>query len=389
MLSVLDHTASAGSNALIVLAVTKWEGLAHAGDFAIAYSFFLLALGLCRALLGEPLLQMTSAQVWRVTVSTRSTAGAAVTFLAAAAALAAIAALLDGRAAEILLVFAAGTPVLLLQDYQRHQLFGLRSYSWALASDGWWLAASLGAFLFAPHLPGTLPQAWVVSGCLAVVLSSLGLASARGRRDPADAAGTTPVLARGWRSALIGNFVITQGSTQAVILIIAATAGATAAGAIRAVATPYGLLFVLYTGVGVVLLTSAREASLRRVLWLYLAAAAAMAAGLALTPDVVGRAVFGSDGWDSVEQLNLPIAASLVGQGWVYAASLLWRRRGDVERFVRIRVFANVWPLAGAFLGAAWGGAMGAAVGLAVAHLFGGGAALVVSRRWLRTSGAT
>lgn len=384
VLSVVDHAASAASNAFIVLAVARWQGLQQAGDFAVAYSFFLLALGLCRAYHGEAVLQLRAEAALAALRSPGRTAQALMTFLLAGGALFAASRAFDGEIAGYLVTFAVGAPLLLLQDYQRYLLFRFRRYGWAVASDSLWFAVSATAYLFAPDLPGDLATIWVAGGCVSLLLTTLGVARlVHGQPSISeDAAGTAPPP-NAWRRALFGNFLITQGSMQAVTLITAAVAGATAVGALRTVATPYGLLFVLYVGTGVAVLTAPTAPSFRRMLWIFLGAAVVLAVALELTPDRLGQVLVGADGWRSVQRLNLPIAASLVGQGWVYAAMLLWRRLGHVGHFVRLRVFTNLAPLAGAYFGASYDGAFGAAVGLAVAHLFGGAMALALSYRWL------
>ena len=387
LLSFLDQAASAASNAFIVLAVTRWQGLERAGEFAVAYSFFLLALGLCRAYYGEAALQASQDHALAAARSVRHTAQALATFVLVGVLLFAVSLAFDEDISDYLVTFAFGAPLLLLQDYQRYLLFRFRRYGWAVASDTLWFGVSAAAYLVAPDLPENLAQVWVFGGCVSLLLTSVGIARivsesphAAGDRGGA-VESTHPPGA--WRRALFGNFLITQGSTQAVTLITAAVAGATAVGALRTVATPYGLLFVLYVGTGVAVLTSPTAPSFRRMLAIFLGAAAVMALAIELAPTRLGETLVGVGGWQSVQELNLPIAASLVGQGWVYAAALLWRRRGHIAHFVRLRLFASLAPLAGAYVGATRDGAYGAAVGLAAAHLIAGGVSLGLSIRWL------
>jgi hypothetical protein len=379
--SFADHAASAGSNAMVVLTVTKWEGLVAAGHFAVAYSLFLLVLGLCRALVGEPILQLSATQVWCESNRRRQLSACGLLFTASGAFLLVSGLVVGGDTRRTLSIFAFAAPALLLQDYQRHQLFGLRRYELATASDAVWLAGSLVAFFFAPSLPMSVAAWWALSGVVSAFVSTLAVVLA-GRKAEKNF-GPAGTQSR-WRGALVGNFVMTQGSAQAVMLIVAAEAGAAAAGALRAVATPYGLLFVLYTSIGVVLLTQPGRTSLTRLLLIFAAAAGLGMLAIALSPDRLGTALFGIAGWHSVQRLSVPIGLSLVGQGWVFASSLEWRIRDQATRYVRMRAFALALPLVGCILGAELSGAMGAAIGLAGAHLVAGATSLGLTFAWMR-----
>lgn len=388
-LSLTDQAASASSNALIALAVVRWEGLSAAGDFGIAYSFFLLVLGLSRALFGEPLLQQgipgtapdgETPKVRRLAV-----------FGAIGLTLLALSAALGGRSGDYLRVIALGSPVLLIQDYQRYRLFALRRFGWALASDAWWMSLSLAAYLVEASRRVGFVNIWVAGGTSSAVLTSVPLilrARALRRRAAAGttilpAAGTAAHGLRSWRWPLVAEYVLMQASGQLVILAVAGAAGSVAVGAIRTVATAYGLLFVVYVGTGVAVMTAQETPRFRPILVTFALAGLALAGAIWLLPESGGAAVFGMEGWRSLRGLNLPMCISTIGQGWVFVATLLWRKTGDAGRYLRLGVLTAVEPIVGAWVGAKLGAAPGAAIGLAVANMGNGLVALSLSRRWM------
>lgn len=164
--TAVDQGLSAGSNLLISIAAGRAGGERLLGQFTLAFTAYLLALGFSRALFSEPLLSLP------LTADRGPERSAVTSVLGFSVAVAGVSAVV-GAAVHVLplVALAAVLPALLVQDLLRFAAFRRRAARAAVALDGIWLAVLL---LLLPVITG------VGSAAVLVLLWGLGALLAAG-----------------------------------------------------------------------------------------------------------------------------------------------------------------------------------------------------------------
>lgn len=133
-----DQVLSSLSNLVISAAVGRAGGTRLLGQFALAFTAYLLLLGFQRALVSEPLMSLRATED---RAPDRAALGSAGAYAVVVAAVVAAAGLVVSEPA--LLVLALVLPALLLQDALRFQAFQRQDPRTAALLDGIWLAVVL------------------------------------------------------------------------------------------------------------------------------------------------------------------------------------------------------------------------------------------------------
>ncbi|TDB79764.1 hypothetical protein [Micromonospora sp. KC721] len=363
--AVLATALSSGGNLLLSLTVARLAPIDDLGRFALAFSLYVLATGLCRAMVTEGVLAAAadvSAAPPRVLVVGLGCAAVVL-----------VAGLADGSG--YLVITGLALPGLLLHDHARTVGVGLgrpvpscqREAVWTGATA---LAAGLG--LAGVLGPAAVFALWAGTGAL------LGHATALLAGQPAqpgwrlDRAATRASLSYG------AQFLVTAGSAQLALTAVAVAAGMAVVGALGAGRTllgPAALLVGSATALVIPRLAGARSAGAAvrrrgavRVAAVLLAVTAPAGLAVLLLPDVVGRTVLG-DNWRHAQPLLALLAVETVAAGTAMVAFAGHRVQGAARRALLIGSILGVLRIPLVTAGAVLRGATGAAVALALLGL--------------------
>lgn len=375
---VIDQGLSSVSNLALGVVVAREVGAHAYGAFSIAYSIYLLALVLNRAVSSDPLvIRYSDGAVPARRAAIRRSAGAAVATGLAVGLLCALAGLaVGGDVGNSLLALALFLPGLLVQDAYRFAFFALGTPAQAGANDAVWVL--LQAFAFAAVIvlgQSTAPVllgAWGAAATLAALVAPWQAGAAPSPRQASE-----------WireHGDLVGRYVLdvisVAGSVQLTVLGLSLIAGLQAAGSLRAawvLLGPLNALFLAAQSAAVpegVRLGRGAVADLKRMC-LELAIVLAALAGvwvlvLAVMPDHLGRALLGAS-WHGAREVLVPLGLSNIAVGVIVAANSGLRVLADARRALRARIQILPVTAVGGLGGAVLGGAWGAAVGLLVA----------------------
>jgi hypothetical protein len=372
---VADQALSSLLNLVLGLLVARAVSAGAFGAFALAFSTYLLVVGICRALVAEPLLVRASDDPsdWRL--STRAATGAAlvigVVFGVLCVATGAVA---GGVLGHALVALGLVLPVLLLQDMWRYAFFAAARGGRAFVTDLSCAAILIPVLtvLSVKSVDGVEPfiLCWGLAALLAAIV---GVALAR----------IVPSvrLARSWiigqkdlAFPFAGEFVVVSAGELA-LFGIGGLVGLGAVGALRGGQILLGPVRVLQLGIRLAAIPDGVRAlrrsssELRRmcVVLSVLLTAAPLAWGgaLLLLPDRVGEAALGST-WKQADATLVPLSLALAGTGAMTGAFIGLRALAAAGRSLRLRLMTAPFIVAGALVGAAIGGATGAAWGTAV-----------------------
>jgi O-antigen/teichoic acid export membrane protein len=363
------------SNFALVVVVARATSPQAFGAFAIAYSLVLLLIGGLRGAVGETL---------SVTLRHRSdgSAGMGAALLLGGAAGLVLAGLGALWPSEDLrpwfLTFAAGLPILALQDAGRFVGFATQRPGVAAISDGLWLTCQVGGWIALAFLGPVDGHAVVL-----VWWSAAGLAAAFALKMTGK-----PAVAAGWRwlrrhRAIASSFgsetVIALGGTQAAIYALGWFAGLPASGALRGAQSLYGPVRSFSTGVASVALPEAARrwsgqgrgqmlGYLRRVSIGLTAIAVGAAAVLSAFPDELGSALL-DETWPAASSVMPAVGIGVVAGSVTVGAHLGLRAVKVTLALVVLRAVTTGLTVAAGVGGAAMGGLRGAAYGLAGAFV--------------------
>lgn len=377
-----SQSVSSLSTLLATTVVARSVDAVAFGRFSLAFVTFFMVQSLGRAFVLQPLAIRFGARGASATEAVGAAVGASVSVGALAGAVLAPAALaVGGEFGSVLLVVAVCLPLLLLQDSYRFACFVAAQPRRAAASDCLWLAGQVlltGLVLAGTPTVALLTGAWAGGGCLAAAwalrrigLRSLGngLAFAVAHRD------------LGWRFA--GEFVVLNGTSYLVILIIAPIVGVAGVGAIRGGTTLFGPFTTVLFGITSAALSEGSRLAARRpdrfvpTLRLLSAGFGVLAASwglvLMVMPSAWGRALLG-DTWSSTHDLLPLLTIGQAAVGVACGAMMGLRVSARAGEILRLRVMVAASTLALALFGAQWG-ASGALAGTALS-------------RWLLAAGA-
>ncbi len=379
--AIFDQGLSSGSNLVLALIVSRVGTAQELGSFTIAFTWYLVSIGLVRGMINEPLLifarRSDDHPVDMGYLRTASRLGGLLAvqlfFIGLIVAVAAPHAL-DG----FLAAFAIATPAACLQDTVRISAFARLRPTAAVLSDVAWLVLEIplliglatGAIVLAPHV---LVLVWGLFG----LLSALPFLPLTFRGEKGTSWRSVAHTNRELSPALFLDFVSTQLSTQAALLIAVAIVGTAAVGAYRAVLIVFGPLGVAFFGLRTLLLPNIvglkdHPERLRRsiieISALCAGGAVAITAIVAVVPTDTMRSLLGSS-WPAGLALLVAtgVAQVLNGAGVGPRAGL--RVLTDGGAIVTTRVGYLVTCLVAAPLGAALIGITGFSLGLAAAEL--------------------
>jgi O-antigen/teichoic acid export membrane protein len=363
----LDQALSGGSNVLITVVAARTLGIDSFGLFGIVFILYVTALGLCRALVSEPLLIQPAAAEAR---SNDVIGSAAVVGTAAGGVIALVglgALLWEDQLVGPLLILAVCMPLLVVQDVGRYLGFAAARPTQSVLLDSVWLflvvAASSLLLVFDVWSLGWLVSAWGMSGALA---GGLALWMRR-----------TPVLRLSlrwlreswdysWRYTL--SFASTQGAavlTTFGLFIIVSPAGLAAVRGAMLLTSPMLTMQAASVAAGIAEVArhadrpAAVSSHVRRTTLVTCCAAALVLAVLLVMPDWAGRLVLG-DTWNVTTPLLLPVGVHLLLLGTVSGPRAGLLGTAQVRRAVPLDVFATVSVLAAVIVGAEVSGAPGA-----------------------------
>jgi O-antigen/teichoic acid export membrane protein len=361
---------SSMGNLMVSVTIARGESLARLGQFALAFSIYVLAVGLVRTAITESVLagRMESAARTAVDGARRACIVAV-----GIGALAAVGGMLLGS--PYLAIIGLALPGLVIYDYVKAISLGVGVTRVALAQEALWtgcVAAAVVTALWAPVAPVLVFASWAGAG------ASIGLAAAlRQRYD----------VLPGWGldrhqthvAATFGaQFLVTNGAAQLALTGLASAAGMAVVGAVGAARTVFGPVALLVTTLSSLIVpylarrrpttTRARIRTAGPVVVLIFGLALPLVLAVCLLPDGLGRAVLGEN-WSAarpllpllaVEALLAPVALVAFAGHRVQAASTRALLIGGVLGPVRIAVIV----VGGVLFGA--GGAAGALAVLAV-----------------------
>lgn len=372
-----DQALSSATNFAMSLFIARFLAPAAFGSFALALAAWMTLLGLSRASLVQPYVVEAARQElpeWRAT--TRSAAGAVVVAGICGGALIAIIGVAIGPATasgQAFVVLGALAPFLVTQDFWRFAAFSRSRARAAFANDAAWAATQALCLVLLVSEHSTAAAAMAAWGSGAIVGAFLGMLQF----------GLVPSLSRAtlrWArriSPLAGWFglsnILYTGATQAVAVIVAASAGRAALGGLRATQTLLGpAQLVAQSGDAVALPAGSRQfaSSGTRGLTVFVvryglaltAVLGAYGAILVVGRDEILRFLLG-DKFVAYGDLVLPLALGLVATSWSFASSVALRasmagRRlasGEAIGAVAKVVFVAVLVQVNGVVGAAWG----------------------------------
>ncbi|MEV1013695.1 hypothetical protein AB0I89_04450 [Micromonospora sp. NPDC049801] len=304
LLALVVGGLSSGGNLLLAITVTRLESVGGLGQFALAFSFYIVGSGLVRSTVTDTVLATG--------VGVASASRRAILLGLVGGTLVCAAGVAYGS--PYLLFAGLALPGLALYDYTKAVAVGIGAPSAAMAQEITWAALTgcvVLAGLFRVIDPPSVFALWGGGGAL------IGLVVAA-RRGYA--------LVPGWRvgraetRVAVGfgtQFLLTNGSAQLALTAVALVAGTAVVGALSAGRTLLGPVnLVLSTAATLVLpqlaRTRAESRTVRtraavRLALLVAAAIGPLTVAVALLPDAVGRELLGSN-WSVARSLLVLLA---------------------------------------------------------------------------------
>ncbi len=373
-----DQAFSSLTNFVLGVFVARSVGIREFGMFGLAFAAYSVAMGITRAVAGEPFgvrYSTCPTDEWRR--GARDSMGAVLAIGVAVGLICVVAGLfLGGTVRAVLLALGLAMPFLMVQDGWRYIFFASGESKRAFVNDLVWSLLLIPSFaiviLSGVESAWSFVVAWAAAAAVAAVvgcfqarlvpLPTRFLTWCRGERD----------LIPGF----LGDFAVRNGTQRATVFLVAAIAGLAATGALRGADMLLGPVTILFMGVNPIAVPEAarlikrRPARLPRAMALLScvlsASAVLLGAALLLLPDWIGRTLL-SDTWEPAREvvfwLSLALAASAANTG----AMIGMRALGDSKRMFRTRLVAAPTILVGVVIGASVGGAAGAAIGNAAA----------------------
>jgi O-antigen/teichoic acid export membrane protein len=363
----VDQAIVGGSNVLVAVFAARLLDAASFGLFGIVFILYVLAQGVSRSLVCDPLLvhPIEAERRRGEVVGTGCVLGAGLGLAVALIGLAMYP--IDTRLGAALLVLGACLPLLVLQDLGRYLAIATQRPVAALVLDVTWLLLVAGAVvpLFlanADSLPWFI-AAWAGSGAIVGLLRLIQY-RAHGIRLGLEWLRYTWGFS--WRYLI--SYVATQGGALAAASAVGAIASARALGGVQGailLVRPFMTFQIAVTAasIGHVTRSLGAEGEIRRyVAWISLLTTTAAAVNLAVMivlPDGVGEALLG-DSWDVAEPLLLATGVQIVFLGAMTGvrAGLLGMRA--IRKVMTIDVATTALVFAASIAGAAINGALGA-----------------------------
>jgi len=377
-----DQALSSLTNFVLGIVVARAVGLTDFGAFGLAFTGYLIVIGVSRAVNGQPILIRYSGvatAVWRraaaAVTGTALVIGLASSVLALAIALAG-----DGAVRAAFLALALVLPGLVVQDAWRFAFFAHGRGRDAFLNDLVWAVTQISAFVLAIYLgQGTVFWAVIAWGGAATLAAFIGIAQARVL--------PSPTLARSWTlehrdllPSYIGETAAYILSGQLVLYAIGLVAGLAVVGAVRAAQILLGPLNIVVQGLYLVAVPEAvlvLRRSVRRLVELCLAAGLAVAGVsvawtlfLVFLPESIGEALLG-EVWIPVHSILLVMGLAYTAVNLTAGASIGLRALAAAPRTFTAALITSVVGFTGAVVGASVAGLEGTAAGFLVTQTFG------------------
>lgn len=372
-----DQGASSLSNIVVGIFAARALSAEAFGAFGAAWLAYYVAIGACRAVVGEPLLSRYSHEAAeRRARRLPHVLGATVTIGVVAAVAATVASvLLAGASSGALLALAAVIPVVLLQDAWRY-VYVIDRAGMALAIDAIWLGTVCVVLSQAPGGAGAawFVLAWGLSAVPAVLLAvAVDRRSLPWRWHPL----SWLVGERATASRFFGEYLSAQAGQQVTLAAVGGIAGLAALGAVRSAQILYGPLNTMHMGIYLAVVPDGvrarsdprrlRRLAVRATALVFAAAAAWTLVALAL-PDSLGRWLFGAT-WTEGQDLVVPMGLAMLAGSAATGGFAGVRSLGDGRASLRARLTCLPGELLLPLLGTVLGGAVGFVLGFAVARI--------------------
>ena len=392
---VADQALSSLTNFALGLAVARSVATEELGLYTLVISAIWTVLGVSRVFSTDPLVMRYSTSTheqWRQ-ASRAATGTAAVVGIVCGIASAIVGWMIGGSIGATLIVLAVTFPALLVQDAWRFAFFAQARGAQAFLNDLTWGVALLGLFAWV-LTSGRTTVPWLVSawGIAAGVAAFGGMIQAR--LVPA------PQLARRWYRGnrdlslpLLGESIASYGSTSLSNFLIAAIAGASALGAVRAASLLMGPTQVATMGISLVAVpegarTLAASPDRLRRTGIAISTAASVSvliwgAMVFFLPADVGRLLVG-ESWDVAAPLILPMAISMAATAAAIGARSTLAALHEAGHIARVRILGGFLQVGAVAVGAVWDGALGAMRALIVSETLTSGIWWRTARKVLR-----
>jgi O-antigen/teichoic acid export membrane protein len=387
---VLDQVLSSATNLAVSILAARRLGPAGLGTVFAGFAAYLLALGLLRALVAEPLVSLSAGADGD---HVRSLTGHGVRRALAigaisSAAFVATGAVLGGAVGRGLLLFAPWIVPALLQDYWRAMLFRNRTAWRAVANDGVWAVGMLVAALAFAGVHGD----WIVVatwGIGATAGALLGFAQVGFDFDrSAKEAWRSGASELGWW--LGATSIVFNAGTYGVTVIVAIIASSSSLGGLRSVQTVFAPLTLLAPALAlpglplIVRAESGSKALADRYAFFISLACAVMTAGYLVvvwsTRGSLLRLVFGSS-FGRFGFLIVPVGLAELATSVSLGSVLLLKARRSGREFFLARTIGSVVAVVATLLLTRASGVRGAAWGLLIGAGASSAAILGFSRR--------
>lgn len=380
--TVVDQALSSLTNFSIAVVAARQAGVVEFGAFGIAFTTYLLAVGLSRSICTDPLVVRFSVDgTPGQRDAIRAATGAAVAVSVPASLICALVGLAcSGVVRSSMLALAVVLPGLLAQDSMRYASFALGRPARAAANDFIWACgqavAFVALFLATDPSPAVLLLGWGAAATVAAVAGPFqnGLRPTPARtlrwfHDQADLAGR-----------YLLDFFALAGQVHLLLYGLSVVAGLSEFGVFRAASLLLGPLNTLFfAALSATVPEGARlradaDGSLYRVIRRLAVALPLLAlvwvGTLSALPGSVGFGILG-DSWPGAQDLILVLGLSVAVAGVITASDCGLRALAAAGRSLRARVSLLPLVAVGGMGGAAVGGAAGCATGLLVANSLG------------------
>ena len=371
-ITVVAQGLASVTNVIFLLASARSLDRAEFGAVGIVFACYLFALGVARAVSGEPALVGRPFGESEKTLAEPVTA-AFLLGLITSVGFGVIGLAIGGHLGKGLLLLALGLPVLLAQDAVRYRFFSASRPGASVLLDLVWLGLLLCGLAWIGVSNSSSPQAligvWILGGAVGGVYALLkhlrrlvyGVRWVRDNRDL--------VL------PYIGEFFISSGAAQILVVLLGIVASYEDVAAVRGSQTLFGPFSLLFTAFYVFFVprspawSGTAFALEKRMVVLSLCfmvlGAAVMAVFLNL-PDAYGEQILGSS-WDISQSLVLPIGLSVIANGAAAGALTGLRSISAAKRSFLARILSVPAVILLPTLGAVYGGGRGFAWGHAAA----------------------
>lgn len=377
-----DQGVSSLSNFLLGFLVARAVDTATFGAFSIAYTTYVVAVGVSRGAIAQPLVVRYSAadpRSWR-DASARAGGFALLIGIVVGSLCLVVGVIVGGVVGGALEVLSLTMPGLLVQDTWRFAFFAAGRGQSAFVNDLVWLVVQIPALalvlIFGHNVAVAAILAWGGAGTVAALVGNLQAGFMLRPDDPTSWLREHRVLIPRY----VGEATASLTSSQLSFYAVGALATMATLGQLRAGQLLIGPILTVFIGLQLVAVPEAVRAlavsvwRLRRVCVVSGLAMAlvsvAWGVALALAPEAPGRVLLRAN-WDPAHEVVLPLALGLAAASFSSGALIGLRAYAAATRSLRATVVSSTVATVTTVVGAVMAGASGAAWGILIAHLVG------------------